>query len=72
MNDPYRPIACSLHDRFEAAVVRRTRVTLTWPGRATPYHGPILDVLVRDGAEFLVLEQDETVRLDRIESFEEH
>ena len=70
MND-YQPIACSLHDRFEAAAVRGLTVALTWSEADGPYLGRILDIRVRDGAEYLVLEGDVTVRLDRIESFEE-
>ena len=63
----YTPIACSLHDRFEAAAVTRTTVTLRWPGQESPYVGLILDVRVRDGAEYLVLEGEQSIRLDRIE-----
>lgn len=65
----YRPISCSLHDRFEAAVVRRIPVTIEWAGAEEPYRGRILDVVVRSGAEYLVLEGDQTVRLDLVESF---
>jgi len=65
----YKPIDCTIHDQYEAAAVRRTIVTLTWSERDTPYVGRILDVRVRDGAEFLVLEGGLTVRLDHIDSF---
>ena len=62
----YKPIACSLHDRFEVASVTRSTVELSWPGQDSPYVGRILDIRVRDGAEYAVLEGGETIRLDRI------
>lgn len=63
----YEPIACALHDQFEAAAVTGATVTLRWPGQDAPYVGRVLDIRVRDGAEYLVLEGDRTIRLDRIE-----
>ena len=67
----YKPIACSLHDRYEAAAVRASTVTLRWADRPDAYVGRILDIRVQDGAEYLVLEGDVEVRLDHIEAFEE-
>jgi transcriptional antiterminator Rof (Rho-off) len=63
----YEPIACALHDQFEAAAVTGATLTLRWPGQDAPYVGRILDIQVRDGAEYLVLEGNRTIRLDRIE-----
>lgn len=69
----YRPIACSLHDRFEAACVRRRAVAFRWNSGETDmeYEGLIRDIRVEGGAEFLILEDAPPVRLDWIESFEE-
>lgn len=69
----YQPIDCSLHDRFEAAAVRRVPVRLRWNDSAGSLERTttIRDVLVRDGAEYLVLDDGTTVRLDHIEGFEE-
>ena len=71
--EPYEPIACGLHDRFEAAAVRRDRIRLGWTtaaGAPRTMEGTIRDIVVRDGAEYLVLSDDSEVRLDRIRSFE--
>lgn len=67
----YVPIACSLHDRMEAAAVRRTTVEVEWTSErgATVSRGSIDDIRVRDGAEYLII-GDESIRLDRIERFE--
>ena len=69
----YQPIDCSLHDRFEAAAVRQRPVRIRWndSGGHVERTTTIRDVLVRDGAEYLVLDDGTTVRLDHIEGFEE-
>ena len=69
----YQPIDCSLHDRFEAAVVTRRPVRLAWTdGDALIERtGLITDVRVQAGAEYLVLEDGTSVRLDHISVFEE-
>lgn len=69
----YQPIDCSLHDRFEAAAVRKQTVRLTWveEGASGERTGLIADVIVRAGAEYLVLDDGTWVRLDYIRTFEE-
>lgn len=69
----YQPIDCSLHDRFEAAVVTKCTVKLAWTrGEETATRtGLIADVRVRSGAEYLVLDDGTWVRLDHITTFEE-
>lgn len=65
--DDYEPIDCSLHDRYEAAAVRRELVRVTWAdGEHT---GLITNIEVTDGAEYLVLDQSVRVRLDNITGF---
>jgi len=71
----YTPIACSLHDQYEAAAVRRTMVEVSWrtgDGAEMSTESRIVDVRVRDGAEFLVLESGEVIRLDHIVSTSLH
>lgn len=67
----YVPIACSLHDELEAAAVRRQVVRVAWSdeGEAREAVGPIRDIAVEDGAEYLVI-GEARIRLDRIERFE--
>jgi transcriptional antiterminator Rof (Rho-off) len=70
---PYVPIDCSLHDRFEAAAVRRDRVRVEWTESAEALHtveGTIRDIVVRGGAEYLVMSDGPEIRLDRIRTFE--
>jgi len=68
--DDYRPIACSLHDRLEAACLGRRPVAIAWrdpDGRAPATVVPI-DVHSRAGAEYLIADHDGSpleVRLDR-------
>jgi len=67
----YRPIDCSLHDRYEAAAVRRTPVRIEWVDPVAGdriAEGLIVDVLARSGAEFLVMDDGSEIRLDYISS----
>jgi Rho-binding antiterminator len=66
---PYTPINCDFYDELEIAAIRRTPVEIVLQGsngakeRITTR---ILNLVVRNGAEYLVHEQGEDVRLDRI------
>lgn len=66
-NDDYRPIDCGLHSELELLAMRRQPVTLILrDGEAA---GRVVDLVVRDGAEYLVLESAggrSEIRLDRI------
>jgi Rho-binding antiterminator len=68
----YRPIACALHDRLEAACLRRRSVPVTWRDGDGHTHTAAVtprDVRTRAGAEYLVADHDgETleIRLDRL------
>lgn len=69
--EPYKPVDCSLHDHYEAAAVRRQQVSLDvrGPEGIEERTGVITDILVSDGAEYLVLDGGPRIRLDHIESF---
>ena len=69
----YQPIDCSLHDRYEAAAVRRQTVEIAWSdgGGERTHTGRITDIGAEDGAEFMTLDGRVRVRLDRISSFRE-
>ena len=69
----YRPIACALHDRYEIAVMHRTRLTLCWRGPDGLIHLENLlpqDLETLNGEEFLVASNRTgerlRLRLDRI------
>lgn len=67
--DRYRPVSCSLHDRLEAAAVRRelVRVDFVSPGGASHVtEGTIRDIVTREGAEYLLMASGFEIRLDRV------
>jgi len=77
MADPYRPIACGLHDELQLRAMRRIAVTLRYRGDAggdapegessvRQRAGRVVDVRTRDGAEYLVLDDGAEIRLDRL------
>jgi Rho-binding antiterminator len=66
---PYTPVGCGFYDVLEAAAVRKTTIQvryLTPEGRETEYQGRILDVFARGSEEFVRMEGDREVRLDRL------
>lgn len=73
MTSDYRPIACGLYDRFELLAMHGEPVELEVGdehGRGRCLAGRVRDVEVRDGAEYLVLEdtagERHELRLDRL------
>ena len=74
----YTPIACSLHDVYEIAIMRGRRLDLCWEGEDGSTQAEVVtpkDLLVRDGAEWLaaVTRAGKSVmlRLDRIRTVAE-
>ncbi|WP_171816254.1 transcriptional antiterminator, Rof [endosymbiont of unidentified scaly snail isolate Monju] len=70
-NDRYRPIACAVHSELEQLVMHSFRGWVYWLGHAgeTACEGRLLDLRVRDGVEYLVLDTSGgrcEVRLDRL------
>ena len=71
MSEPYRPIDCSLYDHYEAWATLRTVVHLEHVSEdGTPHisEGRIVDLFLRGKEEWLRLDDDTEVRLDRIRS----
>ena len=73
MTDPYKPIACALHDEYEIAIMHRQKLTITWCDDSGVSHESRvlpLDTRVENGEEFLIAEEEGgerlTIRLDRI------
>lgn len=69
----YEPIACSLHDEYEIAIMHKKHITIKWSGDGgEEYTDKVLpkDILVRDKAEFLVANTRDNrelcIRLDKI------
>ena len=68
-DEPYHPIACSLHDQLEAAATRRKKVDLTYatPEGSVRVTGTrIVDIGTHGGAEYIRLGTGVEVRLDHI------
>ena len=75
MTPDYLPIACDLYSELEVLADRRTEVIAeaeTAAGMVEKVRGRVLDLVTRDGAEYLLLarESAETLplRLDRLRS----
>ena len=73
MSDTYIPIACSLHDEYEVAIMREKKIELHWRDDDGGRHiEKVLpgDILVKNGQEFLIAYTDDgdklCLRLDRI------
>lgn len=74
MSRPYRPIDCSFYDRLEEAATMRRRVGLRFyaDGSETYTEGVITDLLIREGAEWLVLADGRRIRLDDLIALDAH
>ena len=73
MNKPYIPIACSLHDEYEIAIMHKKHLAIKWLDEGAALHtAKVLpkDILVKDKQEFLIaITQDNRelcIRLDKI------
>lgn len=73
MTNPYKPIACSLHDEYEIAIMHKKRISIKWLDDNGAHHTEKVlakDILVKNKEEFLVVNtQDNKVlclRLDKI------
>jgi Rho-binding antiterminator len=78
VSESYRPISCVQHERLEFAVLRRLPLLLEYEEAGAVVQEKVmpLDVLTRDGAEWLTMRLPEgnvrELRLDRIRSFQEN
>ena len=69
MEQPYQPIACDIHDVLlaKASLRQPCELTVRLPdGQHALLNGLIEDVYTRAGAEYLVLRNGPTFRLDQI------
>ncbi len=74
MNKHYKPIACSLHDEYEIAIMHRKYLNIKWLDDDTGVNhtDKVLpkDVLVKNKEEFLVANTQDNrelcIRLDKI------
>jgi transcriptional antiterminator Rof (Rho-off) len=73
MDASYKPIACSLHDEYEIAIMHGKHLTIRWVDSAGASHTDKIlpkDILVKDKEEFLVVDTQDakalSIRLDMI------
>lgn len=70
MTEPYRPIACSLHDELEARATLGRECEVRYrrdDGKGENVaRGRIRDIYARAGVEYLLLEGGSEIRLDHI------
>lgn len=72
-DDTYKPISCSFYDRIEAAIVQKKEVELLFRdqnGQSQQETTLLLDTVVRDGKEFVKLENGSEIRMDHILSLD--
>lgn len=73
MSEPYKPIACGVHDQLELAIMHAERLALVWTDADGAQQQGILepvDIQVSESVEYLVFRSGDRLRLDRIKSFE--
>ena len=73
-SDTYTPIACSLHDEYEIAIMHKKYLVIKWQDDNGSDHSEKVlpkDILVKDKEEFLVAyiqgNSELVIRLDKIE-----
>ena len=77
MVKPYEPIACSLHDEYEIAIIHKKYISIKWLDHNGEHHiEKVLpkDILVKNKEEFLVARTHDSaqdnkalcIRLDKI------
>lgn len=73
MSNTYIPIACSLHDEYEIAIMHRKHLDIEWLDDDDELHAAKVlatDVLVKDKQEFLIADTQDgkalCIRLDKI------
>lgn len=69
MNKPYQPINCEFHDILESNCVKRSRCEISFvdeQGNEKTVSSVIVNVFAKNKEEFIQLENDTLVRLDRL------
>lgn len=65
----YTPINCDFYDRLEAAATLRKVVSIQYYAQAdlsATVDGKIVDLYIKDGAEWLKLQNGQEIRLDKL------
>ena len=67
---PYQPIDCNFYDILEATAVKRKTVPIVIieDNSQQTIETKIIDLYAKDSIEYMVMENDKTIRLDQIVS----
>jgi Rho-binding antiterminator len=71
MKAPYQPIDCAYYDRLEAWATLRETCAIVWLDRDGVRHelrSKIVDLVLKEGVEYLIAENDLQIRLDLLVS----
>lgn len=66
---PYTPISCALYDHIEIFAMRGKEVSIVYlnqAGESTEIQAIISDTLVKEGEEFVVLNNGTQIRMDML------
>ncbi len=68
----YQPIDCSFHDLLLDRITRRSECSLEFyeNGILSSFEGRIINIFSKNGEEFLVCDNQKTLRLDKIKSLD--
>ncbi|MDR9498200.1 MAG: Rho-binding antiterminator [Hydrogenovibrio sp.] len=64
------PIACSLYDQIEIAILRQTTVRLRFDADQTAYCGRLKDVFAKNGQEYVITQTGDTLPLQHLSGIE--
>lgn len=65
----YQPISCNFYDHLEATATLRKRIIIRYldpVGKATSTFAKIKDLYAKEKVEYMVLDNDQTIRLDHL------
>ena len=69
LSDPYIPISCNYYDHLEAIATRKEKVSISYfdeDGTQISGENRIIDFRTKDGIEFMILDDEKIIRLDKI------
>lgn len=64
----YKPVDCSLHDTYEHHITLKTRLSISYLINDIEHtvQSRIKEIYTREGEEFMVINEGDTVRLDKV------
>ena len=69
MTKPYQPIACSLHDEYEIAIMHKKTISIKWTDDNGEHHTEKVlakDILIKNKEEFLVARTHDSAQNNKV------